>query len=553
MPTAKAPPLCSQSFPINRSEPVTKCHKKSVAITVVALLALGAIVMGILGIIASLPGGASGLSAMSPIGWQGGAGLAAAGTFAFVGLIIVSMIQFRKRGNEVRAEDRGESSEPLMIRHVPPPLTAIRGMINGFTDEQILALDLRVIDGYSNEERSLIYERLLVIDRKEDTSSPHQAINAEPLTLGALRSLMDTGLLEKMNADAIPQQCLGMLNAMQLGVILRSKDTLSTDVLKQLMPTEKAYTYEKIKKIQPAIFEKHFQSMTGSHFRLLPLDCFKSVRFPWDIVISSPKNLKKVLGTELVKTSFLDTTDQEFTQQVLRIIPIETIQKLACAFSCKHLPLISQDHLKHLNFPWRAFLEKEGIGSALHQLDSTFLATTHFPWKEFVEMKKEKELADLLSMKRSKSGSENEWRDEFTKNIFKHLEITIISQLAPGLSSGHLSFMPEEHLKHLNFPWRAFLEKKGIGSALHSFHTDLLLKTAIPWEQFANKKDEIEVLLSTREARSGDHPQWDHTFTKSILNGIAIDSLKALKNHLTDKHSNMLTQDRWRALGRQPL
>ncbi|MFC2049247.1 hypothetical protein ACFLR2_01055 [Chlamydiota bacterium] len=401
-------------------------------------------------------------------------------------------------------------------------------------DEKLLGLPLQQICTYSRLERGIIYTRLSLIDQGVDIAAPAQpSPDPSSWTLAELRAAKG----DTIPLRAIPEKCLCMLTTAQLEVLL-ADTTIDRATLSLLLPPYGSeggeYTYSRLKTLKPSCLEPHLRKMTCEQFCLLPIDYFTLQVFPWEIVIATPENLQRVLALQGGMSSWLDRSPGDFTQAILNSVGIEVIQKLAPHLSPEYLPLL-EAHLKSQDFPWSTFIQKKGIGAALHRFKSSFLVSTHFPWAEIID--KPEELEDLFSLHGSMGSAD--------KDLLHLLNFDIIKIVLPRLSLKHLPLVSEAHLKHKDFPWSAFIHREGIGKALHRFQSKFLVQTSIPWDVFADKPEEIRDLFETQGTKAGEQ-EWSHVFTENIFSALTFPTIRRLAPALTVKHLPMFSADQLR-------
>jgi hypothetical protein len=503
-------------------------NKTCIAITtVVAMLAIGAVVVGVLAIIASLQN-ISGLGAISQIGWQAGAALTAFGVTTLITLIMITLVRYghsAKKNEDPQSlvtpstENRGEDasrtsfpqdvnrpstqpevafSEPSLDKIVQtlnianvedrlrdnygnnpislpsPPADRTSASCKTYeetvtlillTDEDLLSLPLDEITRFSPEGFSVVYHRLLPLESRNILPTAPELQRG--LTLENLRSLNGEGVIY----TSIPENCLGLLRAAQLEDIFTTNKHLILNFVQQLLPAND-YTYQRLRMFDHKILEPHLNRMTIELFRLLPTECFELDTFPWSMV-NSVEKCTALFSLQTSKATHFTDFDKEFTQKVFGKISIRALIILAPLLSCDHLPLVPKDKLKDKDFPWSEFVNKKGIEA-----------------------------------------------------------------FAPYLKLGHLlSF--GSRLKEQGFPWLLFIKQDGAPSFLHkhfrAIGPEIYAFEFFPWLEFS--KEELLVILPTKYHRNT---------SSNILNVIHENNLRTLftSKRLDGNHWKLLKPDK---------
>lgn len=348
-------------------ESITKCNnKKYISLTtLVATLAIGAAVVGILAIITSFQS-ISGLGAISQIGWQTGAALTVVGIPTLITLVIITLVRYCRSAEKNKEQYIDDNVETLPVQDNEE-----------FNIEEPFSLKLDDIADFCFEKLLGVNKSLLKLEEKSG-SIPSKALElGEPLTLGDLRSMN----VEQMLAANIPENCFGLLSTAQLENIFKTSNNLTPEFVQLLLP-ENEYTYRRLRKLDYRSLEPHLKHMTISLFRYLPVECFELENFPWEIVTSNPENFKKLFSLVSLKiSSYFDYFNNQFTHEIFKRIDIPAIKRLAPLLSSNYLRLvIPPEKLKDKDFPWSLFLKKEGTVSFL--LSSDILASESFPWQK---------------------------------------------------------------------------------------------------------------------------------------------------------------------------
>lgn len=110
---------------------ITCSTKSTILITVIASLALAAVVIGTLAILASLPNGAlSGLGGMHHIGIPIGGALAAAGALSLAALIITCLVRYYRLVKMNNSQQEGETSSTNPTKATQPPVDTFGKSVN---------------------------------------------------------------------------------------------------------------------------------------------------------------------------------------------------------------------------------------------------------------------------------------------------------------------------------------------------------------------------------------------------------------------------------------
>ncbi len=406
------------------------------------------------------------------------------------------------------------------------------------SDEQILDLETESIEKYTISQRMVVYQRLLLMDKKGFSFQKKES----PQTLRSLR-LMGA---EEILASNIPKRCRGMLRATQIDSLL-STSTFDPKTISLYLPINDEgrwgynYTYQRLKMIQQTLLFPHLEHLTFGHYRLLPLEYFKSEQFPWQKVAADSENgVKTVLGLQNQRSCGVDAFDRDFTVQIFGVIGIKAMTTLAPVLTLDYFPVLSDKLLLDPAFPWLEFIKREKCGSAFHCWHSTLLAKTHFPWLEFA--KYPNEVKSLFSTVPQKGSSEPEYYRDFTISLLNLIDISAVNALVLSFSLDHLSLIPKQHLQNSSFNWRHFIGLSGIGYKLHSFTSDFLLSTSLPWKELIKFPTELKEVFSTSTCYGDTRETYD-SFTKNILSGFDINFVNAFVPFFALDHLSLIPKE----------
>lgn len=533
-----------------RVEPREPCTLRPLITTLVALVALAAVVIGVLALVATLRH--IGLGPLDHLGVYGGVAFLCGGILTAIILAAVTCgLRARKNKKDLERQEESPGTrvlEPLYWHHrdCNERLQALYGnkeqpelilwshkvrdevliekqkTLILADDQEILGLTIDKITLFSYEERAVLSFRLAALEEKGVPVNPDKQWDGSlnTLTLAQLRELQCT---QEMLASLSPP-LLGLLSSRQLDNIFKTTDKVSAQHLADFLPTstpeEEKYTRVKLGLLSEESVLKQIGQFSPQQLHFLPLSYFQKNLIPWHNLHSQEK-LSQLLNTE--------KPYDEKTKNILQTMSIELIQQLA---SFMDVILLNQfDHKKQIGdrqFPWSPFIAKQGVGTQMRSLNANLLTQAPIPWAELAQHAKE--VHALFS-----TGSVDR---EYNCQILQNLSYPQLHVLAPALWSPHIAYFDVKQLQHPDFPWALFLLKSQIGLQLASNHANHLHTFSIPWQELAKRQQEVSDLFDLYQTNKQRTESIFQNLPPTIINDLA-PALKAEHTlYFRDAHFN---------------
>jgi hypothetical protein len=230
---------------------------------------------------------------------------------------------------------------------------------------------------------------------------------------------------------------------------------------------------------------------------------------PWATFAHYPNEMNRLFC--------LDKEDKERTENLLKCLPVGSIQKAAPALRAEHILLFDEKQRKDPGFPWPSFFNKEGIENTMYKWEPEVLLqqlqSKDFPWDTFIQKPKIGELMhqwptsvltqapipwQVLATRNDQVDRLFErcaMTNQKTTTILQNLGYEALEALAPALSDELISYFSIPQLQNPVFPWGHFLAKGQIGYQLTKWKANVA-QFSIPWKEFARYPNQIANLFN---------------------------------------------------------
>jgi len=458
-----------------------QCNKKNILITsVITLVALGAIAFGIWALTASLSGN---LVVTSSINWQMGVGFIAGG----VAIEIAWAIFWGVRNHLLKNTPESSSKQTAPESEKQAPQTPVK---------QTAPASVKKAP-----------QTPLRTTNTTKKSSSTQQTQVQPPPKSAMNVVAMDRLIREIYGEDPPRS---PKRPEELEVFLLKDEEILQLPLKKIQAYSSAqrdiihdrlWRIEK-KKIPPvmpaapkiAVIEDgtlgDLRNIDGGtlaeHINRIPVACRGML---------TANQLTSILRSNKIHLSARDLSE---------LLPVQGNHKDAYTYV-----RFRQLQMNHLT-PYLAQLSFEH----LRLLPTEYCQLPEFPWEKACISKKN--FSEFFEDSSSYKWETPPYGGDLIEARLEYVPMDLIKKHAALFSLESLQFF-ENRLTDPQFPWREFIQKKGIGNSLRTFKSDFLLRTSLPWDRLADYPEELEDVFESGKSKGLNDAEWSDKVNKTIL------------------------------------
>ena len=491
-------------FSSSRSD---SCSKSALIITILALIALGAVAVGILAIVASFPNSLNGLSAMRHLGLSGGISLLTAGALTLMILCVISCYRhYHAKQPHILSRKSDKKETESVLKSLPTIKPPPEEQKNSFSVTQENSSPSPTIDSKLLEEQKT--NTILQGLDFEALTARAPALKAEHILCFKNTQLQNkefpwASFIQKPNigrymrlwgpevlaAAPIPW---GELNQDEIEVLF---SLYGTDGREKTNAILQGLNFEALTALAPALKADHILCFKDTQLQNKEFPWSEFIKkdgigglflVRWDFVPALPIPWKKLAQKKNeINTLFsLDPNEKKKTDTILQGLDFEALTALAHALKAEHILCFKDTQLQSKEFPWSEFIKKANIACTMSEWDPDILITQlkkqEFPWASFIQKPRigrymrlwgPKVLAaapipwgklnqDEISVLFSLYDTDEK---EKTDAILQGLDFEALNALAPALKAKYILCFKDTQLQNKEFPWSEFIKKDGIG------------------------------------------------------------------------------------------